>query len=54
MVGLSEEVVVGMCWWRAGGLNTQPEGGQKRKERHDSDITLQSITLHKCIKFNKC
>lgn len=27
MVGLSEEVVAGMCWWRAGGLDTQPEGG---------------------------
>lgn len=38
LVGLSEEVVAGMCWRRAGGLDTQPEGGQDRVGEEKREI----------------
>ncbi len=38
LVGLSEEVVAGMCWRRAGGLDTQPEGGQDRVGEEEREI----------------
>jgi len=37
LVLLPEEVVAGMCWRRAGGLDVQPEGGGEERRRGEEE-----------------
>lgn len=41
LIGLSEEVVAGMCWRRARGLDSQPEAEKTKNERRREEEKRQ-------------